>query len=114
MSKKQLTEISVIAGIILLAVVISATAGTLNFVWQYTAKDQKTITRFELVRDNGDQIVVSDIKPSARAVSYDEADLLGKHVFGLRACNGTLCSKISNLVVVMPPVPVVPTGFKIK
>ena len=114
MSKKQLIGISVIAGIILLAVVISATAGTLNFVWQYTAKDQKTITRFELVRDGGDQIVVSDIKPSARAVSYDEADLLDKHVFGLRACNKTQCSRISHLVVAMPPVPAVPGGFRIK
>ncbi len=114
MSKKQLIGITTAAGIILLAVVISATAGTLNFVWQYTAKDQKTITRFELVRDNGDQIVINNIKPSARAVSYDEADLLGKHVFGLRACNTVQCSKISHLVVAMPPVPAVPAGFKIK
>ena len=106
-----------ISAIIILLVslfAISATAGTLNFVWQYSAKDQKTITRFELVRDNGDQIVVSDIKPSARAVSYDETDLLDKHVFGLRACNKTQCSRISHLVVAMPPVPAVPGGFKIK
>ncbi len=115
MRNNLLIEIGITALVLLLVVMFaSAHAGTLNFVWGYTAAQQKLATRFELVMDGGQTIVVNNISPADRSVSYDMAPDGYAHTFALRACNAAnKCSQLSDFALVLPAQPKVPTGFKL-
>ena len=112
MKKLKTGFVCIMAGSLLLSWFIIANAGEFN--WTYKTSDESRMSYFEIFNSAG-TVVVPNIDPKERTAIYDIPAGNDIKIYGIRACNELgWCSKTSNLVYVIPVVPNVPVGFKIK